>query len=155
MSSACSSISKQRPRAPKPSWITALTNWSRGHTYRLPPKCGRSRTLLTPRSTALWQECFPISHDLKPERNVKEAFDIIRARSYHSDMPFKFRPIILLLALALLIQNTCPFGAAGKSTVSYACGHCQMKHAVTASPIGQKQLVSDSASVHFPLYVFA
>jgi hypothetical protein len=70
-------------------------------------------------------------------------------------MPFKFRPIILLLALALLIQNTCPFGTAGKSTVSHACGHCQMKHAVTAPPIGQKQLVSDSSSVHFPLYVFA
>jgi hypothetical protein len=70
-------------------------------------------------------------------------------------MPFKLRPIILLLAFALLIQNTCPFGAAGKSTVARACGHCQMKHSVKASPAGQKQLTSDSSSVHFPLYVFA
>jgi hypothetical protein len=70
-------------------------------------------------------------------------------------MLFKFRPIILLLAIALLIQNTCPFGAAGKSTVGHDCGHCQMKHSVKASPVGQKQFVSDSSSVHFPLYVFA
>jgi hypothetical protein len=70
-------------------------------------------------------------------------------------MPFKLRPIILLLAFALLIQNTCPFGAAGKSTVASSCGHCQMKHSTMASPAGQKQLVSDSSSTHFPLYVFA
>lgn len=70
-------------------------------------------------------------------------------------MPFKLRPIILLLAVALLIQNTCPFGVAGKSTVASSCGHCQMKHGVKASPLGGKQLVSDSSPIHFPLYVFA
>jgi len=70
-------------------------------------------------------------------------------------MLFKLRSIILLLAFALLVQNTCPFGAAGKSTVASSCEHCQMKHSIMASPDGQKQLVSDSSSIHFPLYVFA
>jgi hypothetical protein len=70
-------------------------------------------------------------------------------------MLFKLRPIIFLLAFALLIQNTCPFGAAGKSSAANACGHCQMKHSIVASPASQTQLVSDSSSIHFPLYVFA
>ncbi|MBS1192771.1 MAG: hypothetical protein H6Q97_750, partial [Nitrospirae bacterium] len=33
----------------------------------------------------------------------------------------KLTLIIALLAFGLLIQNTCPFGAAGKSTVAAAC----------------------------------
>jgi hypothetical protein len=63
--------------------------------------------------------------------------------------------IIFLLSFALLIQNTCPFGAAGKTAVASAsCGDCPLKH-VVVSQDGQKILVSDSSSIHFPLYVFA
>jgi len=65
------------------------------------------------------------------------------------------RSIIFLLAIALLIQNTCPFGAAGKSTVAASCEHCPLKHGSSVSVDGQKNLVSGFSSVHFPLYVFA
>ncbi len=34
----------------------------------------------------------------------------------------KPKSIIFVLAFALLIQNTCPLGAAGKSTVAASCG---------------------------------
>ena len=67
----------------------------------------------------------------------------------------KPRLIIFILALALLIQNTCPFGAAGKSTVAETCKNCPMHHSFTVAADGQKSLVSDSSSVHFPLYVFS
>ena len=65
------------------------------------------------------------------------------------------RSIIFILAFALLIQNTCPFGAAGKSTVAESCKNCPMQHSLTVTTDGQKHLVSDASSVHFPLYVFA
>ena len=64
------------------------------------------------------------------------------------------RLIIFLLAFALLIQNTCPFGAAGKSTVTSSCQNCPSKHNFIISPNGQKNLVSDSLSSHFSLHVF-
>jgi len=67
----------------------------------------------------------------------------------------KPRSIIFILAFALLIQNTCPFGAAGKSTVAASCTNCPMHHSQIVMTDGQKELVSDSSSVHFPLYVFA
>ncbi len=67
----------------------------------------------------------------------------------------KLKLVIALLAFALLIQNTCPFGAAGKSTVAAACGHCSMKHNFLVSTDGQKELVSDPSPVHYPLYVFS
>ncbi len=62
---------------------------------------------------------------------------------------------MLLLAFALLIQNTCPMGAAGKSTVASSCKHCPLKQRVVVSSDGQKNLVADSSSIHFPVYVFA
>ena len=70
-------------------------------------------------------------------------------------MKLKLRAIIFLLAFALLIQNTCPFGAAGKSAVTASCRNCPLKHSFILSLDGQKNLVSDSSSIHFPLYVFA
>jgi hypothetical protein len=63
--------------------------------------------------------------------------------------------VIFLLVVALLIQNTCPFGAAGKSTVAAACAHCSIKHGVVASSEGQKSISPDSSQVHFPMFVFA
>jgi hypothetical protein len=64
-------------------------------------------------------------------------------------------PVIALLVFALLIQNTCPFGAAGKSTVAASCEHCPLKHHSLVSLDGQKNIVADASLVHFPVYVFA
>jgi hypothetical protein len=67
----------------------------------------------------------------------------------------KLKLIITLLAFALIIQNTCPLGAAGKSTVAAACDHCPLKHHFIVSIDGQKDLVSDPSSVLYPMYVFS
>jgi hypothetical protein len=67
----------------------------------------------------------------------------------------KLSPVIVLLVVALFIQNTCPFGAAGKSTVAASCEHCPLKHSSLISLDGQKNIVADASSVHFPVYVFA
>lgn len=66
----------------------------------------------------------------------------------------KLRPVILLLAFALLIQNTCPHGFAGKTSVASTCNHCSLKHH-SLSPDPQKKISSDSSSIHFPMFVFA
>jgi hypothetical protein len=70
-------------------------------------------------------------------------------------MILKLRSIIFLLAFALLIQNTCLHGFAGKTAVTPVCANCPMKHNLMASPDGQDKIVSDSPSTHFPLFVFA
>lgn len=70
-------------------------------------------------------------------------------------MTSRFQPLLVLLAFALLVQNTCPFGAAGKTTVTSSCNHCPSKHSITAVPDAQNNLVSDSSSIHFPLFIFA
>jgi hypothetical protein len=67
----------------------------------------------------------------------------------------KLRSIIFLLAFALLIQNTCPMGAAGKSAVTASCKNCLLKHILSVPTNGQENLVTDPSSIHFPMYVFA
>lgn len=67
----------------------------------------------------------------------------------------KYGSIIFLLVFALLIQNTCPFGSAGKSAVFASCAHCPLQHNGIVSPHGQPNLVAGPQSAHFPLYVFA
>ena len=67
----------------------------------------------------------------------------------------KLRSIIFLLAFALLIQNTCPLGVAGKSAVTASCENCPLKHSLSVPTNGQKNIVTDSSSIHFPMYVFA
>jgi len=63
--------------------------------------------------------------------------------------------IIFLLSFALLIQNTCPFGAAGKSAVaSSSCRDCPLKHRIVVSQDGQNKLLSAVADAHFPHYIF-
>ncbi len=63
--------------------------------------------------------------------------------------------IIFLLSFALFIQNTCPYGMAGKSSVaSTACGDCPFKHSVVLSQDSQNTLVTDSSTVHLPHYIF-
>jgi hypothetical protein len=70
-------------------------------------------------------------------------------------MIFKPGPLIFILAFALLIQNTCPFGAAGKSSVAAMCGNCCLHHHLIVSSDGQRNLASEDSLSHFPLYVFA
>jgi hypothetical protein len=70
-------------------------------------------------------------------------------------MKLKLRSIIFLLAFALLIQNTCPMGAAGKSAVTASCRNCPLQHSLSVPTNGQENLVTDSSSIHFPMFVFA
>ncbi|MGE5173618.1 MAG: hypothetical protein ACM3MD_07305 [Betaproteobacteria bacterium] len=65
------------------------------------------------------------------------------------------RSIIVLLAFGLLIQNTCPHGFAGKTSVTAKCTQCTLKQHHSLSPDGQKKITANSPSVHFPLFVFA
>jgi hypothetical protein len=66
----------------------------------------------------------------------------------------KLRPVILLLAFALLIQNTCPQGFAGKTSLASTCAHCPLKQLFSA-PSGMSSLSGAFSSVHFPLFVFS
>jgi hypothetical protein len=68
---------------------------------------------------------------------------------------FRIRPIIALLAFALLIQNTCPFDIAGKSTVAAHCEHCPLKYNNTVSANTKQNIVSVPLPIHYPLYVFS
>jgi hypothetical protein len=70
-------------------------------------------------------------------------------------------PIIFLLVIGLLVQNTCPHGFGGKTALAKECGHCPF-HLSTASSGSQKVFKADhadSSDVHnpanFPMYVFA
>ncbi len=63
--------------------------------------------------------------------------------------------IVCCLVLSLLIQNTCPFGAAGKSSVVPKCGHCPLMHQCQrAAPAEQMAWASDTNPSHFPLFLF-
>lgn len=68
----------------------------------------------------------------------------------------KPRAIIFFLAFALLIQNTCPMGAAGKSTVVSICAGCALRHQMVVTASSGDILASDhSSSDHFPMFVFS
>jgi len=61
---------------------------------------------------------------------------------------------ICCLVLALLLQNSCPFGAAGKSSIMTKCAHCPfVRHAAGASP-GLAAWTTDKSPRHFPLFLF-
>lgn len=62
--------------------------------------------------------------------------------------------IVCCLVLSLVIQNTCPFGAAGKSSVVPKCGHCPLMRQCSGVPDGQAAWVPDAAPGHFPLFLF-
>jgi hypothetical protein len=70
-------------------------------------------------------------------------------------MMLKLRSVIIILAFALLIQNTCPHGFAGKTSVVPTCNHCTLKQHHSPSPDGMEKITSGSSSTHFPLFVFA
>jgi len=62
--------------------------------------------------------------------------------------------IICSLVLSLVVQNTCPFGAAGKSSVVPKCGPCPLMRQVSNASEGQVAWVSDTTPPHFPLFLF-
>ena len=63
--------------------------------------------------------------------------------------------LIVVLSLSLAVQNTCPFGKAGKTSVGPACGHCPL-HQVhrSASFDGRPDLLPHSP-VPFPAFILA
>jgi hypothetical protein len=69
-------------------------------------------------------------------------------------MKLKPWPIIFFLSIALFIQNTCPFGAAGKTALSSLGKDCPLKHSMVVSNDMQKNLVQDSSTAHFPQFIF-
>jgi hypothetical protein len=64
----------------------------------------------------------------------------------------KSAPWLLIgcLVLSLVIQNTCPFGAAGKSSVVPRSGHCPLMRQCAAPAEGQVAWASGEAPNHFP-----
>jgi hypothetical protein len=70
-------------------------------------------------------------------------------------MKRKTGSIIFVLAFALLIQNTCPFGAAGKTAVASSCPDCPFKQCLVVAQPGQACFAAGFPVAHFPLYVFA
>ena len=67
-------------------------------------------------------------------------------------MQHKFVAIILFLVFALLVQNTCPRGFAGRSTVFASCSHCPHKQ-MLKSPVETRPGIISHGSVHLPLFV--
>ena len=65
-------------------------------------------------------------------------------------------PVILFfLIFALLIQNTCPQGFAGKSAVSSAsaCSHCPHKQEHQPAPNSGKLSIASHSTSHLPIFV--
>jgi hypothetical protein len=67
----------------------------------------------------------------------------------------RLRPIILLLALALFIQNTCPHGFAGKTTLARTCDRCTLKQQHAPLPDQQNRIAASQTPVHYPLFLFS
>jgi hypothetical protein len=65
-----------------------------------------------------------------------------------------FSAITMLLIFALLIQNTCPRGYAGKSTVVASCSHCPYKQ-ISTTPAKSGLNILSNHSAHMPLFVLA
>ncbi len=63
--------------------------------------------------------------------------------------------IIVVLAFALLIQNTCMHGYAGKSAVfaSSSCSHCPYKQMHKAPAANDRSSIISNHPDHLPLFV--
>ncbi len=61
--------------------------------------------------------------------------------------------LLTLLIFALLIQNTCPQGLAGKSSVVSQCSHCPYKQQHRPAPTGGETGILSHATSHPPLFV--
>ncbi len=61
--------------------------------------------------------------------------------------------ILPLLVIGLLIQNACPKGLAGKSTVTASCSHCPLKQVHKPMTESGTPGITSHAPVHLPMYV--
>ncbi len=61
--------------------------------------------------------------------------------------------LVSLPIVALLIQNTCPHGFAGKSSVASTCSHCPMKQEHKKVFEGTAFSSITKAPAHLPMYV--
>jgi len=68
-------------------------------------------------------------------------------------MQHRLYATIALLIFALLIQNTCPHGFAGKSTVFASCSQCPHKQMLKAHPENGQLNIISKYLVHMPLFV--
>ncbi len=65
-----------------------------------------------------------------------------------------FTILVALLSISLVVQNTCPFGKAGKTAVGPACGHCPLHKLQCAASADNATHVLPRMSAQFPLFVF-
>jgi hypothetical protein len=74
-------------------------------------------------------------------------------KGYTAVVKFRVSIILFFLISTLLVQNTCPKGFAGKSTVTASCSHCPLKQ--TCKPVTEGNTFSSIsyASAHLPMYV--
>lgn len=68
-------------------------------------------------------------------------------------MRFKIYIIFSFLIIALLIQNTCPHGFAGKSSVAMSCSQCLQKQAHKAAFDATTLSSIAKAPAHLPMFV--
>jgi hypothetical protein len=68
-------------------------------------------------------------------------------------MQYKVYILLCLLIFALLIQNTCPHGFAGKSAISASCSHCLHKQPQVLIMAGTVFGSVSHAPHHLPMYV--
>lgn len=61
------------------------------------------------------------------------------------------RVLIVLIAFAIAVQNTCPYGYAGKTSVAAPHVHnCPLKDHQPATPDGQKRVDKDFRDLNHP-----
>ncbi len=63
--------------------------------------------------------------------------------------------VSFVLALSLLVQNTCPHGFAGKTSVARACGHCPHKLDATPQKTAKMEPAVKKQAAHLPLFALA
>lgn len=68
-------------------------------------------------------------------------------------MWYRIQIILLLLVFALLVQNTCPHGFAGKSTVAATCSHCPWKQMHNPPTETEQLSFASHPTAHLPIYV--
>jgi hypothetical protein len=84
---------------------------------------------------------------------VAYMIDFGDAKGYTAVVKFRISILLFLLIFSLLIQNTCPQGFAGKSTVASTCSHCPQKQTHKPAMEGNSLSNISKAPAHLPMYV--
>jgi hypothetical protein len=61
--------------------------------------------------------------------------------------------LILLIVIALFVQNTCPHGFAGKTTVMHSCDQCTFKQQHAPMTDRPARYTGGQAPMHYPLFL--